>query len=195
MHRLLFMCLDAFIAGLVMIPIFILLNTLVFHSKSRSILYFTFAIYLCGMFAIVGLPDIQYIRFDLNYNFIPFAYMFSDYRSSLLNVLLFMPMGIFLPLLWKAFLPAWKAVLFGLFTSLLIETLQIFTFRATDINDLITNSVGTFIGWCIARTTLHFNSSILPGEPTKDVYIVCATAFFVMFFIHPYATNLILYFL
>ena len=39
----------------------------------------------------------------------------------------------------------------GLAVSLGIELLQIFTFRLTDIDDLITNTAGTVIGYEISR--------------------------------------------
>ena len=191
MHRVLFMSLDAAIAGLIMAPIFWILNKRVFHNKVSSVLYFLFAVYLSGMFAVVGLPDIRYIRFDPRFNFVLFAYMFSDFTNSLLNVFLFLPMGFFLPVLWRNFLPVWKTLLFGFATSLFIELLQIFTLRATDVNDLITNSAGTLIGWCIGRILLHSNHAVVPGASVKDAYWVCGTAFCVMFFIHPYVTELI----
>ena len=91
MNRVLSMLLDAAIAAVMLIPLFVLLNKVYFHNTKRSALYLLFAIYLCGMFAVVGLPDICYVRFDPNFNFIPFAYMFSDAVNSLLNVALFFP--------------------------------------------------------------------------------------------------------
>jgi len=191
MRRILFTSLDAAIAGLLMAPIFWILNKKVFHSSTRTIFYFLFAVYFSGMFAVVGLPDIRYIRFDPNFNFIPFAYMFSDFTNSFLNVVLFVPLGMFLPLLWIKFRPLWKTLLFGFGTSFLIELLQIFTFRASDINDLMTNSVGTFVGWTIARILLCFDHSIIPGNDTRDIYWVCGTPLFVMYFVHPYIADLI----
>ena len=117
------------------------------------------ALIAAGVDAVVGLPCITYIRLDFNYNFVPFLHMFSDYRSSLLNVLLFVPLGFFLPLFWKKFSAFGHTLLFGFCTSLLIELLQIFTFRATDVNDLMTNTVGTVLGYLLARVVLK----LFPG--------------------------------
>ena len=47
-----------------------------------------------------------------------------------------------------------KMVLLGFLTSLSIEVLQIFTFRATDVDDLITNVTGTIIGYFISRVII-----------------------------------------
>ncbi len=191
MHRVLFMCLDAAIAAVVLIPLFALLDRFYFHNKTRTAFYILFAVYLSGMFAVVGLPDILYIRFEPNCNFKPFAYMFSDYRNSLLNVLLFVPMGFFLSILWSNFKKLHWTLLFGFSTSLLIEILQIFTLRATDINDLMTNTTGTFIGWCIAQLLLRWLPGIRPVWKTREVYVVCGAAFGVMFFIQPFLARIV----
>ena len=95
--------LEAGVAAMVLVPLFLVVNRFYFHDLGRTIGYLIFAVYLAGVDAVVGLPCISYIRLDFNYNFVPFLYMFSDYRSSLLNVLLFVPLGFFLPLFWKKF--------------------------------------------------------------------------------------------
>ena len=191
MHRIFSMCLDAALAAVVLVPLFLLLDRSYFHNKKRTACYCILAVYLSGMFAVVGLPDIRYIRFAPNYNFVPFRYMFSDFTNSFLNVLLFLPLGFFLPVLWKRFKKLGWTVLFGLCTSVLIEVLQIFTFRATDINDLMTNTFGTLLGWCIGRLLLRFLPAIVPSEKTKDVYAVCGVTFGVMFFLHPFLAELV----
>lgn len=190
MHRIISMCLDAAIASVVLAPIFLVLNRYYFHNTKRSFLYFLFSVYLCGVYAVVGLPDIQYIRFDPHYNIVPFAYMFSDFRNTYLNVLLFVPLGFSLPVLWKNFKAFHWTVLFGLTMSVLIESLQIFTFRATDINDLMTNTLGTVLGWIIGRGFLEVMTSIRPGWKTKEVYVISSIAFGVMFFFQPFLAKL-----
>lgn len=189
MHRIFSMCLDALMAAMVLVPLFLLLNRYYFHSTKRTICYFILAVYLSGVFAVAGLPDIRYIRFKPHFNFVPFAYMFSDFTNTFLNVLLFIPLGFFLPVYWKSFKKPYWTVLFGFCTSLLIEILQIFTFRATDINDLMTNTVGTFLGWCIGCILLRCVPSITPKEKTQEVYVVCGITFAVMFFVHPFVAE------
>lgn len=186
MHRIISMCLDAAVSAVVLVPLFLLLNRSYFHNAKRTVCYCLMAVYLSGVFAVVGLPDIRYIRFDLNFNFKPFAYMFSDFTNSFLNVLLFVPLGFLLPVLWENFRKFHWTVLFGFCTSLLIELLQIFTFRATDINDLMTNAFGTVLGWCAGRILLKIVPGIVPSEKTRDVYVVCGVTFGVMFFIQPF---------
>ena len=189
MQRILFMFFDAAVAALILIPLFFWLDRHYFHDHNRVTGYILFAVYLSGMFAVVGLPDIRYVRFDPHYNMVPFLYMFSDLTNTLLNVLLFVPLGFFLPFFWKRFFPFPRAVLFGFFVSLLVESLQIFTFRATDINDLITNTLGTFLGWILARIGLRLVPAWNPGHRAQEVYIVCGMAFLVMFFLQPFLAD------
>ena len=195
MRRILFMCLDAALAAVILIPLFLILNKRYFRNFTKTACYFIFAVYLSGVFAVVGLPTVNYIRFDPNYNFVPFAYMFSDYENSLLNVLLFMPLGFFLPVFWKHFKKFHRALFFGLCASLFIEVLQVFTFRATDVNDLMTNTLGTILGWTIARFCLRISPSISPSWKTKEVYIVCGLTFGTMFFLQPFLADLVFPFL
>ena len=183
------MCFDAAVSAIILIPLFLLLDKHYFHDRKRMTGYLLFAVYLSGMFAVVGLPDIRYVRFDLRYNVIPFLYMFSDLTNTALNVLLFLPLGFFLPVFWERFLPFPRAVLFGFFTSLLIESLQIFTLRATDINDLMTNTAGTFLGWIIARIALRLIPGWTPGHRVREIYVVCGMAFAVMFFLQPFLAD------
>lgn len=63
------------------------------------------------------------------------------------NILLFCPIGFFLPLLWNDFRKFSKTVIFGFLVSLIIECSQLFLIRTTDIDDLIFNTLGTMIGY------------------------------------------------
>ncbi len=186
MRRFLFTCLDAGLAALILLPIFLLLDRKYFKNTRRSAWYFFLSVYLAGVYAVVGLPDVLYVRLDLNFNFIPFAYMFSDYANSLLNVLMFVPLGFFLPVLWVQFRNGFRAVFFGFSLSLAIEGLQIFTYRATDVNDLITNTTGTLVGWCIAALLIRFCPKLADEGNLKDVYTVCAVSWGTMFFLQPF---------
>ena len=70
------------------------------------------------------------------------------------NVLLFIPYGIFLPYLFKRLRAFWKTMLFGIFTIVCVELLQIFTLRGScDIDDLILNTISIFLGYIMYRMT------------------------------------------
>ena len=117
----------------------------IFHNIKKTAAYIIFILYLTAMCFLVGFPSVTGIKIGWSYNFIPFYGMLNDITNSYLNVLLFIPLGIFVPCLWPEYRSMMKTVGLGLMTSLGIEILQIFTFRATDINDVITNVAGTIL--------------------------------------------------
>ena len=90
-------------------------------------------------------------------NLIPFVNLF-DYPTvgeALLNVLgnaiMFVPLGIVFPFVYKG-LDTWKmAVLTGFCCSLCIELVQLFLDRVSDVDDLILNTLGYVIGYLIYR--------------------------------------------
>ena len=108
---------------------------------------------------------------------------FFLFLSLIPILLLFVPLGIFLPLLWKRFKNPFRTVFFGLLVSAAIEFLQLFTLRATDINDLMTNTSGALMGWIIGRIAVCFYSVPGSSERKRDVYQVIGIAFSVMFFL------------
>ena len=191
MYRIFSMCLEAGIAAIILIPAFWLLNRYCFRNPRRASCYLMMSLYLAAVDAVVGLPSLLYIRFDRNINLVPFAYMFSDYRNSLLNVLLFVPLGFLLPVLWKRFRSFLWTGLFGLSFSLSIELLQLLTLRATDVNDLMTNSTGTILGWLLGRLVLRLFPSIRPSWKTGELAIVFGVTLAVMFLAQPFLAEFI----
>lgn len=93
MQRLFSMCLEAGIASFFLIPAFWSLNRFYFRNANRAAVCLVFSLYLAAVDAVAGLPCLLRFRFDRNLNLKPFAYLFSDFESSFLNVLLFIPPG------------------------------------------------------------------------------------------------------
>ena len=63
------------------------------------------------------------------------------------NIVMFMPFGFFLPLLWKRWSTMKRTVFVGLCTSVCIEFIQYWIGGTTDIDDVITNVAGVFLGF------------------------------------------------
>lgn len=85
-------------------------------------------------------------------NVIPFYH--ADFMGMLLNTILFIPFGILLPIVWH--LCSKKiAVQAGFLLSAAIELSQLFNGRTTDINDLMTNTLGTFLGYILYTLLFH----------------------------------------
>ena len=190
MYRFFLAAVDLVPAAVVLIPFFLVMGGTVYRRAGRKcVFYCLFSLYLAAVFSLVGIPNITYVRFELNLNLIPVLGMAVDFKNCFLNVLLFMPMGFFLTVLWRDFREAGAVMRFGLGFSIAIELLQIFTYRATDVNDLITNTLGSFHGWMLAVRLLRgmpVVCMISNKNRRWELYAILLLSFSVMFFIHPY---------
>lgn len=66
------------------------------------------------------------------------------------NILMFVPFGFFVPLLWRV--PDRTAAAVGSGASLLIEVVQLWLPRTTDVDDWLLNTAGTLLGiWLYHR--------------------------------------------
>lgn len=74
------------------------------------------------------------------------------YYNVLGNIILFIPLGFFIPLLFKKCDKLKRVILYGFIGSFSIEFLQYFTSNnITDIDDLIFNTIGAVLGFCCFR--------------------------------------------
>ena len=85
---------------------------------------------------------------------------YDNKRDLLLNVIgntaMFIPSGIILPLIYKNLNSFWKVVATGTMISLCIEIIQLpFSVRASDVDDLILNTLGVAIGYGIYAAVKH----------------------------------------
>jgi len=94
--------------------------------------------------------------FPFRVNPVPFINLLSydNKRDLLLNVVgnavMFIPVGIILPVAFKRLDSFWKVLAVGAVISLCIEIIQLpFSVRASDIDDLIMNTVGVAIGYAV----------------------------------------------
>lgn len=122
-------------------------------------------------------------------------YIGIDTFSALL-ILLFVPFGFLLPAVWRDYRTLKKTAFAGFALSLAIEILQIFTFRLTDVDDLITNTAGALAGYFLAKTCLGkvWQNSLESEEQTDGRYepiVFFAVVLFLMFFIHPSVSNVV----
>ena len=89
-------------------------------------------------------------------NLVPFVNL-MDYeikREMLVNIIgnfaMFIPTGIMTPLIYKNINSLKKVVLTGFLISLVIEVIQLpFAVRASDVDDLILNTLGCLVGYSI----------------------------------------------
>lgn len=191
-----------FLLGVIIICVILI----IIFRKNRTIpkirtllLSLAFYYYIYVMLTkIVGIPTLrEYIRlsnlgeafFNPDINLIPFSDGFS--LGFILNIILFIPLGFLCPIISKSYQCIKNTFLIGSGLSLSIEIVQLFTlYRATDIDDLITNVAGTLVGylgfWLIhklAITKSHSKSD--SKEPCCMRYmpvVMIVTAFTLGFF-------------
>ncbi|MGF6989630.1 glycopeptide antibiotics resistance protein [Lachnospiraceae bacterium PM6-15] len=111
-----------------------------------------FVIYISLVVAVTGVGTIydfgkfgEIIRLE-EVQLIPFTSI--GYLTYTLNIFMFVPLGFLLPFIWRN-MDFLKVLLTGFSFSLFIELSQLLNRRVTDIDDLIANTLGCIIGYCI----------------------------------------------
>ena len=150
------------------------------NNKTRKLTTVLFVIYLILLFWILLFK--LGVRFDYmanrSVNLIPFRQAFSngsiDVVEILLNVVIFVPLGLYAGVLFKRWSFGNKLFFFFL-TSLLFEALQfVLKVGAFDVTDTIANTFGGLIGLLIFQTIEKlFNN---PAKAQKFINIIAATA-------------------
>ena len=159
------------ISGYVFIvPVFILYFLYLKKSgRKQSLLHITavflFYYYLFGILTVTGIGYTSTISFRPQISIIPFCGMISGPIDTILNLVLFVPLGFFLPLLYKKYQHIKNVILTGFLFSLSIEIVQMFGWGATDINDLIINTAGACLGYWI----YYLLSKALPNNFRKKL--------------------------
>lgn len=72
------------------------------------------------------------------------------------NILLFSPIGIFLPILSEYFRKVKNIIMTGIIISTSIEIFQYFIGRSSDVDDIILNTVGVCIGFLITKIIFKY---------------------------------------
>ena len=118
----------------------------------QELLVLSFIIYILCLFQIVTFQDT--VSWSSN-NFIPFREIFRYHIGSRLflknvlgNVLLFMPFGFFSSYYLK-FRKPWVILGLTLVTSFSIEVVQMAIGRVFDVDDILLNIVGGYLGYLI----------------------------------------------
>lgn len=160
------------IYALIALPI-ILLARQIYRKKTgtriiqpRETILVLFFVYLTALLACTVLPYVQLNASGWHFitkvhesgvrpiPFAVFSHIVTDIRGGngwrgfwinfIGNIFVFVPYGFLLPYLWRC--STGKTVLYGALLSLTIEILQLFLPRITDIDDLLLNTLGAFLG-------------------------------------------------
>lgn len=120
-------------------------------KKEHYIFGYLFLLYLFITLISAGIPTLSELRLMSNYNpiinYIPLSSGINI--TTILNIIFFMPFGFLLPTLWSKFRKIIPTLGVSLGFSIIIEISQLFNNRATDIDDLIMNTLGALLGYLL----------------------------------------------
>ena len=114
-------------------------------------------LYLFGVFHVTGSGTLfDALRWKLEFrpeeiSLLPFSDPDLNTVFCVLNVLLFLPLGVLLPALWKRFRSPWHTLAYGSGLSLTVELSQLLNRRRTDVDDLLLNTLGALLGLLLYR--------------------------------------------
>jgi len=173
----------------VMLPCAIYQSLFIRKYRSRKILaihillVYIFLLYICMVLSATGIASIwdigkfgRIVRPE-EINLLPFQS--EGLMTYILNIILFLPLGFLLPLIWRNLRNAAGVLLTGFCFSLSIELCQLFNRRITDIDDLLMNTLGTLIGyflWYISRKLFKRINQRALSFSKKEPYIYLALA-------------------
>ena len=119
------------------------------QSAAHILAVLIFCLYLSGVLAVTGIG--RPFGFRPRFNFLPFVDMVKGPIDTALNVLLFLPLGVFLPLMYAELERAGTVALSAFCLSAAIECIQMFGLGITDVNDLMTNTSGALLGFILSK--------------------------------------------
>jgi glycopeptide antibiotics resistance protein len=130
-------------------------------SVRRAVTVLLFLAYAAGvvgvtMFPITVRPSSYYVGepWWTEFRYVPFE---VDAPSFVLNVIMFVPLGVLVPLLWRRADAWWRMAGVGAAASAGIELAQLIVMltvgsrRTVDVNDLIANTAGALAGLAVLR--------------------------------------------
>lgn len=138
---------------------------------------FVFCYYLFGILTVTGIGFTKSVIFSPNLSLVPFIGMITGPIDTMLNIILFVPMGVFLPLVYKKYNSIKAVALTGFIFSISVEIVQMFGWGSSDINDLMTNTIGACLGYFISKLLLKvlpnkFKSQLLAKHSIESVELI-----------------------
>ena len=142
----------------------------------RTLLWSVFFIYIIVVFgATLGMRHTGsggYANFHLFSSYIEAWNSFSSlqWRNIILNILMLVPLGIFLPLLFKKCKKFWVTYLLGFLFTLILELTQLFAQRGIfELDDILNNTLGCIIGYGIVMIFIVY---LVDKKKDKSLFLL-----------------------
>jgi glycopeptide antibiotics resistance protein len=132
-------------------------------TAARAAVAFVLCVYAAGVIANTVFPiflDMPAMDAQWNYFFVAVPMVDYEFRDAVTNILIFVPVGMLVPLL-VARASWWRVVVIGAIFSLAIEVTQFVTAyllgggHIADVNDLLSNTVGGALGFGLFSAVLR----------------------------------------
>lgn len=163
---------------LVCLPAYLLIRRPWRFSPKRETVLGVFVLFMLALLSLAlegeyGLPSVRLadalrrIANGEGINFVPFRtirniWRYTGFDTIMVNltgnVIMFLPWGFGLPLLWKRFQSPWAVAAASLLLTFLIESIQLFIGRSVDVDDLILN----FLGGCCGGLLCLLSQQLFP---------------------------------
>ena len=161
---------------IITVPIYLIIRFILLNKNKskvnwyREISLFIFVLFIVGLSSQTIIPKFEngvngfsIVKSGIHEtNLIPFKVIVETYNEVFVNgyfnyflinflgnIIMFMPIGFFIPLLWNV--SNKKVVIIGFCSSLFIEICQLFLTRGTDVDDLMLNTIGVILGLLLYR--------------------------------------------
>jgi len=167
--------------------------TSIIKNKEKFVLYdellkLGFLIYIISLFYVVTFQDVSWSTS----NFIPFKEMFRYrifstmfFKNVIGNMIMFMPYGFFISYILK--LNKKKIVLIlSLLVSITIEVTQLIIGRVFDVDDILLNIIGGFIGYFIYRLITKIQTHLPSFLKNNCFYNIIVSSLVILILVYIY---------
>lgn len=169
MDKIIFLGYEILSAFIPFLVIYVILRSIrkkkgVSFSHYHFLMIFVFAIYIICVYHFTGAGTIYdglIYKLELKQdqiNVIPFS-QDIDIKAYLLNILLFVPLGLLTPIIWGKMNKLTNVISIGFFFTVLIEISQMLNNRRTDIDDVLLNVLGVVVGFGLFKVWDRFTKS------------------------------------
>lgn len=154
------------------------------------LVFYLFVVLAITLFRPSGIWNGQIVSFFYSYKEAWISASEIAWRNIILNILMFVPLGFWLPLGMEKFRFFWKTYVFGLLFTVGIETLQLaFSLGIFEVADVFNNTLGTMIGYGLYKVIAYVMQLLKKENPKlshvfiSQIPLILTTAMFAMIFI------------